>query len=111
MSANIINLSDRQQRQSSAEDGPVIDYDGTLLLQFCAPMHYLNGLPFVDPEPPRFPHTWREWNCWNDVPTDDGLDDYQRGKRYGQMVLDAMEVRSEACDRAQHCCNRPPADH
>jgi hypothetical protein len=44
--------------------------------------------------PPGFPNTRREWNCWNDVPTDDGLDDYRRGERYGQMVLDAMEARS-----------------
>jgi hypothetical protein len=30
------------------------------------------------------------------IPTDDSLDDYRRGERYGQMVLDAMEARSEA---------------
>jgi hypothetical protein len=95
MSANIINLRDRQQRQSTPETS-MIDHDGTLLLQRCAPMHYLEEMPFVDPQPPRFPNTRREWNCWNDVPTDDSLDDYRRGKRYGQMVLDAMEARSEA---------------
>jgi hypothetical protein len=43
-----------------------------------------------------FPIHGAEWNCWNDVPTDDGLDDFQRGKRYGQMVLNAIEARSEA---------------
>ena len=59
-------------------------------------MHYLEEMPFVDPKPPGFPNTRREWNCWNDVPTDDSLDDYRRGERYGQMVLDAMEARSEA---------------
>ena len=94
MSANVINMCDWQQRPNTVSD-PVIDHDGTLLLQFCAPMHYLEGLPFVDPEPPGFPHTRRKWNCWNDVPTDDGLNDFQRGKRYGQMVLNAMEARSE----------------
>jgi len=97
MSANVINLCDRQRRQNTVSN-PVVDHDGTLLLQFCAPMHYLEGLPFVDPMPPRFPRTRREWNCWNDVPTDYGVDDFQRGKRYGQMVLDAMEARSEAYD-------------
>jgi len=30
--------------------------------------------------------------------TASSLDDYQRNKRYGQLVLDAMEVRSEAYD-------------
>ena len=98
MSANVVSFSDRQRGQSNAEDGPVIDHDGTLLFQFCAPMHYLEGLPFVDPVPPRFPHTRRKSNCWNDVPTDRQLDDYQRGERYGKMVLDAIEARSKAYD-------------
>jgi hypothetical protein len=70
-----------------------VDHDGSAFLQLCAPMHFLEGMPFVDPRPPI--ESRRRWNCWNDVPTDSGCDDYQRGRRYGRLVLDAMLDRAD----------------
>ena len=107
MSADIINLRDRQQHQGKPE-ATTIDHDG---FSECAPMHYLEEMPFVDPKPPGFPNTRREWNCWNDVPTDDSLDDYRprRAIRTNGARCDGGSQRSiwrpQAC--TQHCRKQP----
>lgn len=91
---SVINLSDRRKPDSNKDIGPIIDHDGTILLKMCAPMHFLEELPFVETKPEGWPNTRREWNCWKDVPTDSGRDDYARGADYGKMTLDAMKARA-----------------
>jgi hypothetical protein len=62
------------------------------------PLHILDDLPFVDPGPP--PRSdgrprFSSRNCWNDVPTDSGKDDFARGERYAQMTIALMQAHSE----------------
>jgi hypothetical protein len=90
MSAEIIQMG---ASRAKLRDGPVVDHDGEFV-EMCKPMHFLEGLPFVGPKPPEDSRC--TWNCWNDVPTDSGGDDFERGRRYGRMVLDAITARNEA---------------
>jgi hypothetical protein len=91
MSAEIIQIGTSRAKLT---DGPVVDRDGSLFVEMCRPMHFLEGMPFVDPKPPADSRS--AWNCWNDGPTDSGRDDFQRGERYGRMVVDAITARTEA---------------
>jgi hypothetical protein len=90
MSAEIIQIGTSRAKLT---DGPVVDRDGSLFAEMCRPMHFLEGMPFVGPEPPADSRS--TWNCWNDVPTNSGLDDFQRGERYGRMVVAAITARAE----------------
>jgi hypothetical protein len=61
------------------------------------PEHILDDLPFVDPEPPPRSDGQRRFssrNCWNDIPTDSGSDDFARGKRYAKMTMAVMQAHS-----------------
>lgn len=58
---------------------------------------HLDDLPFVDPAPP-LRSDGRGWrgsrNCWNVVPTDNGRDDFARGRHYAKMTIAAMQAHS-----------------
>jgi hypothetical protein len=57
------------------------------------PWLVLDGLPFVDPAPPRRTDgRLGTRNCWNDTSTESGVDNYKRGERYAEMTLSAMRA-------------------
>jgi transposase len=64
------------------------------------PWLVLDGLPFVGPATPPRPNGCGRLkrNCWNDKPTESGINDYARGRRYARMMLAAMKANSAAGD-------------
>jgi hypothetical protein len=62
-------------------------------------MEIESRLPFVGPPGPRDGRTDLEKrNYWIDEPTDDRLADYQRGKDYARMTIDAIQERNAEHD-------------
>lgn len=96
MSASIITLADRRPVESQ----PEIDADAVYLNRLFDCPAYM-ALPFLTPRDPTEEGIGfgRVKSYWNDVPTDDGHADYQRGKSYAQMAVAAIE-------EDQCCSNR-----
>jgi hypothetical protein len=64
------------------------------------PWSVVDNLPFVDPPPSPRTGNWRHLkrNCWNDKPTESGINDFARGRRYARMMLAAMKANNVACE-------------
>jgi hypothetical protein len=67
------------------------------------PWYVLDELPFVDPPPSPSAHkrSSLKRNCWNDKPTESGVNGYARGKRYAKMTLSAMQRNSNAYENTE----------
>jgi hypothetical protein len=62
------------------------------------PWYVLDDLPFVDPPLPPRANGRRQLkrNRWNDKPSESGINDFARGKRYAKMMLAAMKANNAA---------------
>src|SRR6476660_2877896 len=59
----------------------------------------LSRLPFVGPPCPRDGRAdFKKRNYWIDEPTNDRLADYQRGRHYARMTIEAIQERSAEHD-------------